>query len=113
MFAPHGGVVRCHCKPLPLLYSPPSHSQDNLIERCWGILAWHWNGTKLGEMETMLAWARRMTGKGMHPIVALSRKLYQKGVTLSKQARRAVEARLERHPELPNWDMLIRPAGTS
>jgi hypothetical protein len=49
----------------------------------------------------------------MHPIVELSRKLYQKGVTLSKQAMRAVEARLERHPELPNWDMLIRPAITS
>lgn len=23
---------------------------------------------------------------------------------------RAVEARLERHPELPYWDILIRPA---
>ena len=48
--------------------------------------------------------------KGLHPIVALSRKVYQKGVTLSKRAMRAVEARLERHPKLPYWDILIRPA---
>jgi hypothetical protein len=43
-----------------------------------------------------------MTWKGMHPIVALSRQVYQKGVTLSKRAMQAVEARLERHLELPN-----------
>jgi len=61
----------------------------------------------------MLEWARSMTWKGIPPIVELSQKLYQKGVTLSKKAMRAVEARLERHPELPNWDILIRPAVTS
>jgi hypothetical protein len=33
-----------------------------------------------------------------------------KGETLRKWAMRAVEARLERHLELPYWDMLIRPA---
>jgi hypothetical protein len=36
--------------------------------------------------------------------------VYQKGVTLSKQAMREVEARLERNPLLPKWDILIRPA---
>ena len=50
------------------------------------------------------------TWKGMHPIVTLSQKVYQKGVTLSKKVMRAVEARLERHPALPKWDMLIHPA---
>jgi hypothetical protein len=35
------------------------------------------------------------------------------GGTLSKRAMRAVEARLERHPALPYWDMLIRPTSTS
>ena len=61
----------------------------------------------------MVEWARSMTWKGIHPLVKLSRKVYQKGVTLSKRAMRAVEARLERHPELPHWDILIRPASTS
>jgi hypothetical protein len=51
-----------------------------------------------------------MTWKGIHPVVELSRKLYQKGVSLSKAAMRAVEARLERDPLLPNWDIRIRPA---
>jgi Rhodopirellula transposase DDE domain len=60
----------------------------------------------------MLAWAKGMTWKGIHPIVALRRQVYQKGVTLSKRAMQAVEARPERHPELPNWDILIHPAST-
>jgi hypothetical protein len=100
-------------KPIQLLYYPPYHSKYNPIERCWGILELHWNGTKLVDVETMLEWAKTMTWKGIHPIVELSRKMYQKGVTLSKKAMRAVEARLERHPELPHWDILIRPASPS
>ena len=99
-------------QPIHLLYSPPYHSKYTPIERCWGILALHWNGTKLVDMETMLEWAKSMTWKGIHPIVELSRKVYQKAVTLSKKAMREVEARLERHPELPKWDILIHPAST-
>ena len=110
----HRMVAFCDAigKPIQLLYYPPYHSKYNPIERCWGILELHWNGTKLVDAETMLEWARSMTWKGMRPIVELSRKLYQKGVTLSKKAMRAVEARLERHPALPKWDILIHPAST-
>jgi hypothetical protein len=97
-------------KPIQLLYYPPYHSKYNPIERCWGILELHWNGTKLVDVETMLQWATSMTWKGIPPIVALSRQVYQKGVTLSKSAMRVVEARLERHLELPKWDILIHPA---
>jgi hypothetical protein len=32
-------------KPVQLLYYPPYHSKYNPIERCWGILEQHWNGT--------------------------------------------------------------------
>ena len=99
-------------KPIQLLYYPPYHSKYNPIERCWGILELHWTGTKLVDVETMLEWAKSMTWKGIHPLVELSRKVYQKGVTLSKWAMREVEARLERHPELPKWDILIHPAST-
>ena len=97
-------------KPIHLLYYPPYHSKYNPIERCWGILELHWNGTKLVDVETMLAWAKSMTWKGIHPVVELSRKVYQKGVALGKKAMQAVESRLARHPELPKWDILIRPA---
>jgi len=103
-FADHIG------KPIHLLYYPPYHSKYNPIERCWGILELHWNGTKLVDVKTMLEWAKSMTWKGLHPIVELSRKVYQKGIALSKKAMQAIESRLERHPELPKWDILIRPA---
>ena len=77
---------------------------------CWGILELHWNGTKLVDVQTMLEWAKSMTWKGIHPVVELSHKVYQKGIALSKKAMQALESRLERHPELPKWDILIRPA---
>jgi hypothetical protein len=104
------GLCDAMGKPMQLLYDPPYHSKYHPIERCWGILEVHWNGTKLVDVETMVEWAKSMTWKGLHPLVAVSRKVYQKGITLRKRAMRAVEARLERHPELPYWDILIRPA---
>jgi hypothetical protein len=69
----------------------------------------HWNGTKLVDVETMLAGAKSMTWKRLHPVVTLSRKVYQKGIALGQKALQEVEHRLERHPDLPKWDMLIRP----
>lgn len=96
-------------KPFQLLYYPPYHSKYNPIERCWGILELHWNGTQLRTVDTMLEWAQSMTWKGLKPIVTLSRKVYAKGVTLSKLAMQAVETRLERNPLLPKWDILIHP----
>ena len=65
------------------------------------------------DVETMLGWAKKMTWKGIHPVVELSRKGYQKGISLGKKAMRAVEARLVRHPELPKYDILINPAPPS
>ena len=80
------------------------------MERCWGILEKHWNGAKLVDAQTMLGWAKSMTWKGLHPVVELSRKVYQKGVSLSKEAMQDIEARLVRNPLLPKWDILIQPA---
>jgi len=100
-------------KPIQLLYYPPYHSKYNPIERCWGILELHWNGTKLVDVETMLEWAKSLTWKGIHPIVELSHKVYQKGISLGKAAMQAVEARLTRHPALPKYDILIKPIPTS
>lgn len=97
-------------KPVRLIYFPPYHSKYNPIERCWGILELHWNGAKLLDAETMLAWARSMTWKGIAPIVELSDTVYRKGISLGKKAMRDVESRLERNPDLPKWDILIRPA---
>jgi len=100
-------------KPIQLLYYPPYHSKYNPIERCWGILELKWNGAKLIDVETMLGWAKQMTWKGLHPVVELSRKVYEKGISLSKAAMVAVEVRLKRDPKLPKYDVLINPASTS
>jgi Rhodopirellula transposase DDE domain len=102
-FADHIG------KPIQLLYYPPYHSTYNPIERCWGMLEVHGKGTQLVEVETRRAWAKRMTWKRLHPVVALSRKVYQKGRALGKKAMQEVESHLARHPDLPKWDILIRP----
>ena len=97
-------------KPVQLLYYPPYHSKYNPIERCWGILEKHWNGATLTNVATLLAWAASMTWKGLHPVVELSRTVYDKGVSVSKKAMQAVEARLQRNPDLPRWDIFIQPA---
>lgn len=99
--------------PIQLLYYPPYHSKYNPIERCWGILELQWNGAMLIDVETMLGWAKKMTWKGIQPVVELSRKVYEKGISLGKRAMQAVEARLKRHPELPKYDILINPATAS
>jgi transposase len=96
-------------KPIQLLYYPPYHSKYNPIERCWGILEKHWNGTLLRDVNTMLSWAQTMTWRGIHPIVELNRKIYAKSISLSKTAMKAIEKRLQRNSELPKWDILIQP----
>ena len=96
-------------KSIQLLYFPPYHSKYNPIERCWGILEQHWNGTLLRDVETMLAWGTSMTWKGLKPIVNLSQEIYQKGISLTKKEMKEIERRLERNPNLPKWDILIQP----
>jgi hypothetical protein len=103
-FADHIG------KPVQLLYYLPYHSTYNPVERCWGILEQHWNGALLVDARTMLEWAKSMTWKGLHPVVELSRQVYDKGISLSKAAMKDIEARLQRNPELSKWDILIQPA---
>jgi hypothetical protein len=96
-------------KPIQLLYYPLYHSKCNPIERCWGILEKHWNGTLFRDVTTMLFWAETMTWKGICPIVQLNQNICEKGVALSKTAMKAIEQRLQRNLELPKWDILMQP----
>ena len=82
----------------------------NPIERCWGMLEQHWNGTLLRDLQTLLRWAQSMTWKGSHPIVYLNDTIYEKGISLNKRDMQEIEFRLERNPVLPKWDILIQPA---
>ena len=95
-----------------LVYYPPYHSKYNPIERCWGILEEHWNGTLLDSVDTVLGWTRTMTWKALPPIVDLLDKTYDKGVRVAKQAFQKIEQRLKRHESLPKYCVRIQPQGT-
>jgi transposase len=94
-----------------LVYYPPYHSKYNPIERCWGILEMHWNGSLLDSVDTVLAWARTMTWKATRPIVHLLEKTYETGVRLAKTAFKLIEARLQRDESLPKYCVRIQPQG--
>ena len=83
-----------------LAYYPPYHSKYNPIERCWGILERHWNGTLLDAVETVQRFAETMTWKGRHPAVGLVTAAYERGVTLTQEVMAAVEVERTRLPGL-------------
>lgn len=86
-----------------LAYYPPYHSKYNSVERCWGILEQHWNGSLLDSVDAMIQYASTMTWKGNHPVVALVTSIYQTGVKLTKEAMGVVEIQLQRLPSLEKW----------
>jgi len=92
-----------------LAYYPPYHSKYNPVERCWGILEQHWNGTLLDSIDTAVQFAATMTWKKKRPAVALVTTVYQRGVTLTQEAMAAVEAHLTRLPHLEKWFVDISP----
>ena len=94
---------------LRLVYYPPYHSKYNSIERCWGILEEHWNGTILSSIDKAIKWTGTMTWKGVHPVVHLLDKVYQKGVKLKKDSMKIYEERIKRLENLPKWDVTIKP----
>ena len=48
-----------------LAYYPPYHSKYNPVERCWGILEQHWNGSLLDSVDSVIQYA--CTGYLAHP----------------------------------------------
>jgi transposase len=43
-----------------LVYYPPYHSKYNAIERCWGILEQHWNGSLLDSVDAVETQLQRL-----------------------------------------------------
>ncbi|PXF57688.1 MAG: transposase, partial [Candidatus Methanogaster sp.] len=95
---------------IQLAYYPPYHSKYNPVERCWGVLEMHWNGTLLSSVNKAIKWAETMTWNSVHPAVHLIDKVYQNGVKLTKEAMKICEERIERSGNLPKWDVTIEPA---
>ena len=98
-----------HRVAVELVYLPPYHSKYNPIERCWGILERHGNGTLLSSVAQVLRWAGTMTWRTIHPIVREITTTYQRGVRLTKVAFRPFAERLIRSATLPKWSLCIRP----
>ena len=94
---------------LELAYYPPYHSKYNPIERCWGILENHWNGTLLRSIDTALSWTKTMTWRAISPLVHLLDRVYETGVRLAPREYRPIAARLKRSTFLPKWSLVIEP----
>ena len=95
---------------IQLAYYPPYHSKYNPIERVWGVMENHWNGSLLDTVETVLNFAQTMTWNGHHPVVKLVEKTYPTGVRLTQKEMAVLEEeRFERLPGLEKWFVRISP----
>ncbi|MCD4846237.1 MAG: hypothetical protein K8R25_17300 [Methanosarcinales archaeon] len=92
-----------------LAYYPPYHSKYNPIERGWGVLEQHWNGSLLDTVDTVVKFAQTMKWKGKNPVVKLVEKMYQRGVSLTKKAMDQMEKRFKRLEGLEKWFVKISP----
>jgi hypothetical protein len=92
-----------------LAYYPPYHSKYNPIERCWGILENHWDGSILDTVEAVVRFTASMTWQGLHPVVELITAVYETGVTLTKEGMDLVETQITRLPGLGKWFIDIAP----
>ena len=90
-----------------LAYYPPYHSKYNPIERCWGILEMHWNGSLLDSIEAVVGFARSMTWKGKHPVVSVVETVYATGVKLKPSEMKALESEVVRPAGLGKWFVTV------
>ena len=88
---------------LQLAYYPPYHSKYNQVERTFGWLEKHWNGSLLDSVETVLQFAQTLSFKGKNPVVTLIEKVYNTGVKLTNAAMAEIEKQLKRLPNLQKW----------
>ena len=93
-----------------LAYYLSYHSKYNPIERCWGVLENHWNGSLLDTLDAVIEFAKTMIWKGKHPVISLVTTLYKTGVRLSKNAMAALETQITCLPGLEKWFVDIVPS---
>lgn len=98
-----------HGVEVELVYYSPYHSKYNLIERCWGILECHWNGSQLKTLADAIGWASTMTWKLTSPIIEHVEKVYRTGVTLTKSAFKTLSKRLCREVGIEKTSLCIFP----
>jgi len=69
-----------------LVYYPLYHRTYNPVERVWGILENHGNGTLLTDRKPAIEWAKTMTWKGISAIVKMLVGTYETGVKVGTKA---------------------------
>lgn len=89
--------------PIQLAYYPPYHSKYNSVERTFGWLEQHWNGSLLDTVDTVLNSAQSLEFKGKRPFVKLVTQVYETGVKLSQKAMTELEKQFHRLPGLEKW----------
>lgn len=94
---------------LELAYYPPYHSKYNPVERVWGVLEQHWNGSLLDSIKTVLELAKTMTYNHVYPVVKQINNSYHTGIKLTQKAMAELEQRLERLPNLEKYFVRIPP----
>jgi hypothetical protein len=92
-----------------LAYYPPYHSKYNPIERVWGALEKHWNGSILDGLDVVYKFIQNMTWKDKQPSVRLTEDLYVTGVTVEKDIMNIYETALYRAKEIGKWFVIIEP----
>jgi hypothetical protein len=92
-----------------LAYYPPYHSKYNPIERVFGVLEQHWNGSLLDSVQTVINFAKTMSYNGVAPVVQWVQKAYQTGIRLTAKQMEKLEERFERFEQLPKWFVKIAP----
>ena len=86
-----------------LAYYPPYHSKYNPVERCWGVLEQHWNGSLLDSLDAVVGHAKSMTYKGQSPVVHVINQVYQTGVRLTQALMAEIEMQISRFETLGRW----------
>lgn len=92
-----------------LAYYPPYHSKYNPIERVWGFLEQHWNGSLLDSVETILNFARTFSFRQVKPAVHFISQPYYAGAKLTQKEMQRLEQRFQRLKGLRKWFVLISP----
>ena len=92
---------------IELAYYPPYHSKYNPVERVWGVLEKHWNGTLLNSVSKVIGFAKSMTYNGVSPIVKRVDKVYPTGVKLGKLEMKDVEKKIVRLVGLEKWSVNV------
>jgi hypothetical protein len=67
----------------------------------------YWDGELLNSLEKIISLAEEMTFKKINPIVSFVKKVYEKGVTLTKNEMKEIEKKIVRMPNLPKWFVQI------